>query len=60
MTEFFVSPGRLQPVQVILPSLTDDEDEVPATPSARFDLAMDIDDTLSESSVRKGKRKVVD
>jgi phosphatidate phosphatase APP1 len=38
----------------------DDEDEVSATPGAGIDLAMDIDDTFEESSVRKGKRKVVD
>lgn len=57
---FFASPGRLRPVEVSIPSLMDDEDEVSATPGAGIDLAMDIDDTFEESSVRKGKRKVVD
>ena len=56
----FVSPGRIQPVEVTIPSLTDDDDELSATPNGGIDLAMDIDDMLEESSVRKGKRKVVD
>jgi len=57
---FFASPGSLQPVEVSIPSLTDDEDEVSATPGAGIDLAMDIDDAFERSSVRKGKRKIVD
>jgi hypothetical protein len=57
---FLASPGSLQPVEVSIPSLTDDEDEVSATPSAGIDLAMDIDDAFEGSSVRKGKRKIVD
>lgn len=38
----------------------DDDDEVSGTPGAASDLAMDLDETLEESSVRKGKRKAVD
>jgi hypothetical protein len=38
----------------------DDEDEVSGTPGAASDLVMDLDETLEESSVRKGKRKAVD
>jgi hypothetical protein len=40
----------------------DDEDEVSGTgtPGAANDLAMDLDETFEESSVRKGKRKAVD
>jgi hypothetical protein len=38
----------------------DDEDEVSGTPGAENDLPMDLDETLEESSVRKGKRKAVD
>lgn len=56
----FVSPGRIQPVEVTIPSLTDDDDELSATPNGGIDLAMEIDDTFEESSVRKGKRKAVD
>jgi len=58
--QFKDDSDRLQPVEVTIPSLTDDEDEISGTPNARINLAMDIDDTLEESSVRKGKRKVVD
>ena len=56
----FVSTGRIQPVQVTIPSLTDDDDEMSGTPIAGIDLAMDMDDTIEESSVRRGKRRVVD
>ena len=56
----FVFTGRIQPVQVTIPSLTDDDDEMSGTPIAGIDLAMDMDDTIEESSVRKGKRRVVD
>jgi hypothetical protein len=38
----------------------DDEDEVSGTSGAVDDLAMDLDETIEESSVRKGKRKAVD
>lgn len=38
----------------------DDEDEVSGTPGAASDMAMDLDETLEESSVRKGKRKALD
>ena len=55
----FVSPGRIQPVEVTIPSLTDDDDDVSATPNGGTDLAMEIDDPFEESSVRKGKRKAV-
>lgn len=55
-----VFPGRIQPVEVTIPSLTDDDDELSATPNGGIDLAMEIDDTFEESSVRKGKRKAVD
>jgi hypothetical protein len=54
-----VSPGRIQPVQVTIPSLTDDDDDVSATPNGGIDLQMEIDDAFEESSVRKGKRKAV-
>ena len=56
----FVFPGRIQPVEVTIPSLTDDDDELSATPNGEIDLTMEIDDTFEESSVRKGKRKAVD
>ena len=56
----FVSPGRIQPVEVTIPSLTDDDDEFSTTPNGGTDLAMEIDDAFEESSVRKGKRKAVD
>jgi len=38
----------------------DDDDEVSGTPGAANGLAMDLDETFEESSVRKGKRKAVD
>jgi hypothetical protein len=38
----------------------DDEDEVSGTSGVANDLAMDLDETFEESSVRKGKRKAVD
>jgi len=38
----------------------DDEDEVSDTLGAANDLAMDLDETFEESSVRKGKRKAAD
>jgi hypothetical protein len=56
----FISPGRIQPVEVTIPSLMDDEDELSGTPGVGNDLAMDIDETFEESSVRKGKRKALD
>ena len=55
-----ISPGKIQPVEVTIPSLMDDEDELSGTPGAGNDLAMDIDETFEESSVRKGKRKALD
>ncbi|KAH9961408.1 hypothetical protein BJV74DRAFT_871826 [Russula compacta] len=55
----FIPPGKIQPVEVTIPSITDDE-EVVGTPSARIDLEMDMDKPFEESSVRKGKRKAVD
>jgi len=58
--QFKDDSGRIQPVQVTIPSLTDDDDEMSGTPIAGIDLAMDMDDTIEESSVRKGKRRVVD
>jgi len=57
--QFKDDSGRIQPVEVTIPSLTDDDDEVSATPNGGTDLAMEIDDTFEESSVRKGKRKAV-
>jgi hypothetical protein len=61
-TELHMSPGQIQPVEVTIPSLMDDEDEVSGTgtPGAIDDLAMDLDETFEESSVRKGKRKALD
>ncbi|KAI0303930.1 hypothetical protein BC826DRAFT_980477 [Russula brevipes] len=47
--QFKDASGRVKPVE-----------EVPGTPSAGFDLAMDTDEIPEESSVRKGKRKAVD
>jgi hypothetical protein len=38
----------------------DDEEEESGTSGAGNDLAMDFDETIEESSVRKGKRKAVD
>jgi hypothetical protein len=38
----------------------DDEDEVSGTSGAANDLAMDLDESFEESSVRKGKRKALD
>lgn len=38
----------------------DDEDEVSGASGVVNDLAMDLDETIEESSVRKGKRKAVD
>ncbi|KAF8505918.1 hypothetical protein F5888DRAFT_484729 [Russula emetica] len=58
--QFKDDSGRIQPVEVTIPSLVDDEDEVSGTPGAVDDLAMDLDETAEESSVRKGKRKAVD
>jgi len=58
--QFKDDSGRIQPVEVTIPSLTDDDDELSATPNGGIDLAMEIDDTFEESSVRKGKRKAVD
>jgi len=58
--QFKDASGRVKPVEVTIPSLTDDDEEVPGTPSAGFDLAMDTDEIPEESSVRKGKRKAVD
>ncbi|KAI0276324.1 hypothetical protein BGY98DRAFT_709814 [Russula aff. rugulosa BPL654] len=60
--QFKDDSGQIQPVEVTIPSLMDDEDEVSGTgtPGAANDLAMDLDETFEESSVRKGKRKAVD
>jgi hypothetical protein len=56
----FISLGKIRPVEVTIPSLMDDDDEVSGTPGTGNELAMDIDETFEESSVRKGKRKAVD
>lgn len=56
----FISPGRIRPVEVTIPSLMDDDDEVSGTSGAINELAMDLDETFEESSVRKGKRKALD
>ncbi|KAH9060982.1 hypothetical protein EDB87DRAFT_522607 [Lactarius vividus] len=59
--QFKNESGEIQPVEVTIPSLAeDDDDDVSGMTSAGVDLAMDIDDTPEESSVRKGKRKAVD
>ncbi|KAF8484613.1 hypothetical protein DFH94DRAFT_239968 [Russula ochroleuca] len=58
--QFKDDSGRIQPVEVTIPSLMDDEDELSGTPGVGNDLAMDIDETFEESSVRKGKRKALD
>ncbi|KAI0254862.1 hypothetical protein BJV78DRAFT_1152130 [Lactifluus subvellereus] len=58
--QFKDGSGKIQPVEVTVPSLTDDDDDVPCTPSAGIDFAMDEDEAFEESSVRKGKRKAVD
>lgn len=52
--------GKIRPVEVTVPSLTDDDGDVPCTPNAGIDFAMDTDEAFEESSVRKGKRKAVD
>ncbi|KAI0268100.1 hypothetical protein BC834DRAFT_676416 [Gloeopeniophorella convolvens] len=52
--------GEIQPVQVTIPSITEDDDDMPVSPSAGLDSGMDVDETPEESSVRKGKRKAVD
>jgi len=58
--QFKDDSGKIQPVEVTIPSLMDDDDEVSGTAGTGNDLAMDIDETFEESSVRKGKRKAVD
>lgn len=58
--QFKDDSGQIQPVEVTIPPLMDDEDEVSCTPGAVDDLPMDLDETLEESSIRKGKRKAVD
>jgi hypothetical protein len=50
--------GEMQPVEVTIPSI--DDDDVPCTPSAGIESAMNIDGSFEESSVRKGKRKALD
>ncbi|KAH8988536.1 hypothetical protein EDB92DRAFT_2068531 [Lactarius akahatsu] len=58
--QFKNESGEIQPVEVTIPSLADDDDDVSGMTNAGIDLAMDIDETREESSVRKGKRKAVD
>ncbi|KAH9049630.1 hypothetical protein EDB84DRAFT_1452358 [Lactarius hengduanensis] len=58
--QFKNESGEIQPVEVTIPSLAEDDDDVSGMTSAGIDLAMDIDETPEESSVRKGKRKAVD
>ena len=52
--------GEIQPVEVTIPSLAEDDDDVSGMANGGIDAAMDIDETPEESSVRKGKRKAVD
>lgn len=58
--KYLIILGEIQPVDVTIPSLADDDDDVSGMTSAGIDLAMDVDETPEESSVRKGKRKAVD
>jgi len=58
--QFKNESGEIQPVDVTIPSLADDDDDVSGMTSAGIDLEMDVDETPEESSVRKGKRKAVD
>ncbi|KAI9447883.1 hypothetical protein H4582DRAFT_1802148, partial [Lactarius indigo] len=58
--QFKNESGEIQPVEVTIPSLAEDDDDVSGMTSAGIDLAMDIDETPEESSIRKGKRKAVD
>jgi len=58
--QFKDESGEIQPVEVTIPSLAEDDDDVSGMTSGGIDLAMDVDETLEESSVRKGKRKAVD
>jgi hypothetical protein len=51
--------GEIQPVEVTIPSLAEEDDDVSGMANG-IDAAMDIDETPEESSVRKGKRKAVD
>ncbi len=55
-----IIPGEIQPVEVTIPSLAQDEDDVSGVTSPGIDAAMDIDEIPEESSVKKGKRKAVD
>jgi hypothetical protein len=50
----------MRPVEVTRPSLIDDDDDMPCSLPAGIDSTMEIDGTLEESSVRKGKRKAMD
>jgi hypothetical protein len=50
----------MRPVEVTLPSLIDDDDDMPCNLRADIDSAMEINGALEESSVRKGKRKAMD
>ena len=52
--------GEIQPVEVTIPSLAEDDDDVSGMTTTGIDSAMDVDETPEESSVRKGKRKAVD
>jgi len=62
--QFKDESGEIRPVEVTVPSLIDDDDDVPCTPSTginfAMDATMDADATFEESSVRKGKRKALD
>ncbi|KAI9467169.1 hypothetical protein BJY52DRAFT_1162663 [Lactarius psammicola] len=58
--QFKDESGEIQPVEVTIPSLAEDDEDVSGMTSGGIDLGMDIDETPEESSVRKGKRKAVD
>jgi len=58
--QFKNESGEIQPVEVTIPSLAEDDDEVSGLASTGIDPAMDVDETPEESSVRKGKRKAAD
>ncbi|KAH9977626.1 hypothetical protein BGW80DRAFT_1283375 [Lactifluus volemus] len=58
--QFKDESGKMGPVKVTLPSLIDDDDDMPRSLPAGIDSTMEIDGALEESSVRKGKRKAMD
>ncbi|KAI0307019.1 hypothetical protein B0F90DRAFT_1684426, partial [Multifurca ochricompacta] len=53
--QFKDASGQIQPVEVIIPSLTDDDEDVSGSQSASVDPVMDVDETFERVALERVK-----